>query len=139
MKQEAHMNQLWNCKNHNQGEEKRILTICSAGLLRSPTTAQLLEKEYGFNCRAAGIVEEYALIPVTEVLIHWADEIVFMEEEHMLAFISIWGNSAVAATKIKHGAFQVLNIPDNYRRNDEALKKLILAAYNENLNSTWAG
>jgi predicted protein tyrosine phosphatase len=32
------MNRLGNCKNYHQGKFKRVLCVCSAGLLRSPTT-----------------------------------------------------------------------------------------------------
>ncbi len=130
----AHMNQLWNSKNCNQGPQKRVLTICSAGLLRSPTTAQFLEQTYDYNCRAAGIVEEYALIPVSEVLIHWADEFVFMEQTHFDEFMHIWETNYVAKEKIEAGAYQILDIPDNYQRNHKTLRQLIAASYNEKLN-----
>ena len=74
------MNALWNCKNPYQGDYKKILCVCSAGLLRSPTIAYVLG-EMGFNTRAAGIYD-YALISVDDVLLDWADVIVTAEEEH---------------------------------------------------------
>lgn len=125
------MNQLWNCKNHNQGTEKRVLTICSAGLLRSPTAAAVLQETYGFNCRAAGIVEEYALIPVSDVLVHWADELVFMEQAHLEEFQKIFKDMDFAEGMINRGYFQVLDIPDSYPRNDPTLRELIITSYNE--------
>lgn len=74
------MNQLGNCKNPFQGNYKKVLCVCSAGLLRSPTTAVVLSQDpYNYNTRAAGLTEEYALIPVNDVLLTWADEIVCME------------------------------------------------------------
>ncbi len=75
----SNYNRLGNCKNPYQGVSKRVLCVCSAGLLRSPTAALVLsQKPYNYNTRAAGISSEYALIPVDEVLLEWADEIVCM-------------------------------------------------------------
>jgi predicted protein tyrosine phosphatase len=74
---ESNFNRLGNCGNRFQGGRNRVLCVCSAGMLRSPTIAWVLSNEpYGFNTRAAGISDEYALIPVDEVLLSWADEIV---------------------------------------------------------------
>lgn len=73
-------NRLANCKNPYQGEFKKVLCVCSAGLLRSPTTAVVLSKApYNYNTRAAGLSEEYALIPVDDVLLEWCDEVVCMQ------------------------------------------------------------
>jgi predicted protein tyrosine phosphatase len=73
------MNRLANAHNRYQGKYKRVLCVCSAGLLRSPTAAYVLSQEpYNFNTRAAGLTEEFALIPVDRVLLDWADEIVCM-------------------------------------------------------------
>lgn len=75
------LNRIHNSGNPYQGKYKRVLCVCSAGLLRSPTTAFVLSQEpYNFNTRAAGIDTGHALIPVDEVLIAWADEIVCMDE-----------------------------------------------------------
>lgn len=74
-------NALWNCKNPNQGEFPKALCICSAGLLRSPTVAWVLGNN-GYNTRAAGL-HDYALIPVDEVLLEWADHVIVMEKEHL--------------------------------------------------------
>ena len=75
------MNRKANALNPYQGEHKRVLCVCSAGLRRSPTAALVLSQEpYNFNTRAAGLSREFALIPVDEVLLYWADEIVTMDE-----------------------------------------------------------
>lgn len=77
------MNRLGNCKNPYQGVYKKVLCVCSAGLLRSPTAALVLsQKPFNYNTRAAGVSKEFALIAVDEVLLAWADEVVCMEEEH---------------------------------------------------------
>ena len=71
--------------NMHQGDYKRVLTVCSANMLRSPTIAHVLSAEpYNFNTRSAG-THSYALIPVTEELLFWADEIVCADTEHAIA------------------------------------------------------
>ena len=73
-------NRRWNCHNPNQGKAKKVLCVCSAGLLRSPTCANILHKEYGYNTWACGLDSYYALIPIDDVLVEWADEIVCMDK-----------------------------------------------------------
>lgn len=76
------MNRIGNSGNQFQGSYKRVLCVCSAGLLRSPTTAFVLTQEpYNCNTRAAGIEDSFALIPVDQVLLSWADEIVCMSKD----------------------------------------------------------
>lgn len=110
-------NALWNCKNPHQGTEPRVLAVCSAGLLRSPSIAKFLVNK-GYNCRSAGI-HDYALIRVDEVLLAWADIVVFAQEEHKA---SIRGK----LRKILNAkSVFVLGIPDIYPYGDEALMKEI--------------
>ena len=79
------MNRLANCHNRFQGPERRVLCVCSAGLLRSPTAAWVLSNPpFLFNTRAAGIDPEFALIPVDQVLLEWADTIVCMTEDQRI-------------------------------------------------------
>lgn len=63
--------------NPYQGPDKRVLFVCSAGILRSATAARIYAKKY--NTRCAGS-EDYALIPVTHELLLWADEVVFVNQ-----------------------------------------------------------
>ena len=105
-------------KNPYQGEYKRVLCVCSAGVLRSATTAVVLAQEpFNYNTRSAG-VEFYALIPVTEVLLTWADEIVCMTKEHE--------NKLKLITK---KLIKCLDIPDSYEYRNEDLMKMIKENY----------
>lgn len=125
-------NRMFNAGNPHQGDTKRVLCVCSAGLLRSPTAALVLSQEpYNFNTRAAGIEESYALIPVDEVLLLWADEIVCMTKQHgdMLEII-------LKGLKITGKQVKVLNIPDNFAYRDPKLMKLIGEAYETCNNSS---
>lgn len=75
-------NQLYNIGNLYQGSTKKVLTVCSAGLLRSATLQNFLIREYGYNVRNCGTESSYALIPISEALVLWADEIVFVNMEN---------------------------------------------------------
>ena len=121
----ATRNQLANVSNSFQGNAKKVLCICSAGLLRSPTVANVLHQELGYNTRAVGTSREYALIPITEALVAWADEIVFVDEDCKIYIsdpewdlIDEWSPKVVS-----------LNIPDQYDWNDKALRGMILEQY----------
>src|SRR5258708_32622248 len=100
------MNRLGNITNRFQGKYKKVLCVCSAGLLRSPTAAFVLSQEpYNFNTRAVGIEEEFALIPIDRVVVEWADEIVCMQDRHR-AYLSEKFPISIANKSIK-----VLNLP----------------------------
>ena len=72
-----------NLHNKAQGSYKRVLCVCTGGILRSATAAEILSREpYNMNTRCAGITSEWSLIPVSERLLEWADEIVCFEQWH---------------------------------------------------------
>ena len=121
----SNYNRLGNSRNIYQGKDKRVLCVCSAGLLRSPTAANVLHKEFGYNTRACGVSEEYALIIFDEVLISWADEIVFMDKEHHLMASNQYAQS------MKNKPIFILGVPDKYKYMDPELQKLILKYYND--------
>lgn len=111
--------------NRFQGEYKRVLIVCSAGILRSATAAHVLcQRPFNFNTRNVGTAP-YALIPLTEDLIQWADEIVCMETEHKLNVMNKlmeWGYPSVKP-------IIVLDIEDNYEYRNPTLVKLIKERY----------
>ena len=115
------MNRLANSSNRYQGEYKRVLCACSAGLLRSPTAALVLSQEpYNFNTRAAGLDEAFALIPVDRVLIEWADEIVVFETKQ----------AKIIRERLEEDKPIIdLNISDNFSYRDQELIKLIKESY----------
>jgi predicted protein tyrosine phosphatase len=118
------MNRLSNTQNNFQGDRKRVLCVCSAGLLRSPTVAHVLGNyPYNFNTRAVGCNKEYALIPVDEALLYWAEEVVFMEYEHFEIVSEMF-------PKYLHN-YRVLNIPDEFETFDDRLMDIIEDKYNE--------
>lgn len=115
------MNRRANSHNQYQGDYKKVLCVCSAGLLRSPTTALVLSQApYHFNTRAAGINPEYALVPVDEVLLEWADEIVCMERKQ-----------AVLLEKLTNKPVLCLEIPDHFRYRDTELMDMVKKQYDK--------
>lgn len=122
-------------KNQYQGNYKRVLCVCSAGLLRSATAAFVLSNEpFNYNTRNCG-TEHYALIPITEVLIYWADEIVCMselQEEKINKLVKSINESDLCISGlpviIKKPIIN-LNIPDVFSYRDPRLIELIQQNY----------
>jgi predicted protein tyrosine phosphatase len=115
------LNRIANCANRFQGKTKKVLCVCSAGLLRSPTAAVVLSQEpFNFNTRAAGLTKEFALIVVDTVLLEWADEIVCMEPEQ-----------AATLRRMTEKPIFCLNIPDKFAYRDPKLVDMIRTAYDQ--------
>ena len=119
------MNRLANSSNKYQGKYKRVLCVCSAGILRSPTAAWVLSQEpYNFNTRACGITEEFALVPIDEVLVHWSDQIVCMDENQAAGVREFFDED-------DDTPIVVLNIDDVYGYRDPDLIEEIKRKYDE--------
>lgn len=110
-------NRLANVSNRYQGSRKRVLAVCSAGLLRSPTIAWILSNgPFDFNTRSCGANQEYALIPLDLALVMWADEVVVVEEWMKEEVLKLNENAIV----------HVVETPDMYEcRSDELVNILI--------------
>ena len=116
--------------NSYQGDYKRVLIVCSAGILRSATAAHVLcQKPFNLNTRTVGTAP-YALIPLTEDLIQWADEIVCMESEHKVHVLNRMMDMDLYKPII------VLDIEDNYEYRNPTLVKLIKERYKDRTNQT---
>jgi len=115
-------NRIANTKNEFQGKFKKVLCVCSAGMLRSPTAAWVLSnKPFNFNTRSCGISKEFALIVFDEVLAEWADEFVVFNQEQF-----------DVVSKLSKGKVIVnLDIEDIFDFKDEELINLITTQYNE--------
>jgi len=118
------MNRLANSSNQFQGKYKRVLCVCSAGLLRSPTASFVLSQDpYNFNTRAAGLEASFALIPVDRVLLEWAQEVVCMTEEQKTTLVTKL-MALGKATKVI-----ALNIEDSFEYRNPELIQLIKERY----------
>lgn len=114
-------NRFYNSKNPYQGDYKKVLCVCSAGLLRSPTTALVLSKDpFNFNTRAVGLDTRYALIPIDYVLLHWADTILCMNDGQLKEINKMIEDSGVGSTEAHS-----LDIEDSFSYRDEGLISII--------------
>lgn len=118
------MNRIHNATNPWQGKDKRVLCVCSAGLLRSPTAANVIHKHYGHNTRAAGLEGSFALICVDSVLLHWAEEIVCMDSYQEYELMAMLDNLGISRP------IKCLHIDDSYGYMDASLVNFILERYN---------
>ena len=121
-------NAMGNAINPYQGDSKKVLCVCSAGILRSPTTANILHAQYGYNTRACGIESAYALIHVSEALLVWADEIVCMNREQKITLQHMIDGLPCDNSALKD-RIQVLTLPDEYGYMDKTLQRLIIDKY----------
>lgn len=130
-------NRLWNIKNPYQTSAPKVLALCSAGLLRSPTVANVLHEKLGCNTRAAGITD-YALIEVDMVLLEWADEIVCVEPSINALLGSFLHREADEETVVKiMRKTTTLKIPDHYEWNDPKLREEIWYQYRNYGGKFW--
>jgi predicted protein tyrosine phosphatase len=113
--------------NKYQGYFDRVLCVCSAGILRSATAAHILAGK-PFNCNTRNVgTAGFALIPVTEDLIQWADYIICMESEHEIYI----RNKMIEWSYNK--PIMTLDIEDIYEYRDPKLIKLIKQRYSEKI------
>ncbi len=122
---------MWNARNPNQGDWPKALVVCSAGLLRSPTVAWILSNPpFNMNTRAVGSSHSFALIPVDEVLLEWADIVVFVNEENYLETKILFDE------QFQDPEFNViiLNLPDNFKTRDPKLVEIATEQLTEALD-----
>ena len=116
---EANFNRLSTTKNPYQGKYKKVLCVCSAGCLRSPTAAVVLSQPpYNYNTRAAGLEVDFAIIPVDEVLLEWADEIVCMNVDQQIRLKEMTKKPVLN-----------LSIPDRFEYREPELMRTIKQRY----------
>ena len=105
---------------------KRVLCVCSANMLRSPTAQVVLgSAPYNFDTRSAGTMR-MSVVPLTRALVQWADEIICMEKQHRARVLQLGTNEELTKAKTF-----VLDIPDTYDYRDPALARLIAERYDE--------
>jgi predicted protein tyrosine phosphatase len=104
-----------------QGKDKKVLFVCSMGILRSATAARMYAHKH--NTRSAG-TWGHALIHITPTLIAWANEIVFVNKENYRNAVEEFGEEVFKETPIK-----VLNIPDSHEHMAPELQAEFIKQY----------
>ncbi len=104
--------------NQYQGNFTRLLFVCTVGMLRSPTGAEI-GVEFGYNTRSCGH-DDVSLIPLTVNLIAWADHIIFVSKSaeilSLKKFEGTGWDEDIEQKKI------VLHIDDEYTFGDPTLR-----------------
>jgi predicted protein tyrosine phosphatase len=102
--------------NSSQTKARRLLFVCSVGMLRSPT-AQMVASSQGYNARAAGSAVNIALVPMSCNLINWAQHIIFMNAENAIQahreFEAIGYKEDILAKQIVWNFDDIYNWGDN--------------------------
>lgn len=119
MFQKATRNQISVAQNRYQGTSPKVLFVCSAGCLRSPTGANVGYEVFGWNTRSCGSTLGFAIVPITGTLITWADRIVFVNRDNYEEVLMY------AKEELEGKEIQVLNIPDCYEYNNPILKDIL--------------
>ena len=103
---------------------KKVLCVCLANKLRSPTMAWVLSNPpWNYNTRSCGIDQQSAIVLLSASLLLWADEIVCADAEH---------ERCVRALLQRYGVQKkivCLDIPDMYEYRDHELIALIEERY----------
>ena len=131
---ESSRNCVGNARNPFQGGVKKVLCVCSAGLLRSPTLANVLHDKFGYNTRAVGAIPQFALIPVSTALLAWADEIVFVDYDSYSVLTSDPDDSRAIEMEFNHDQIIILGLPDQYEWDDPVLNDECVRQYMEKSN-----
>ena len=118
--------QIFRCEaplgNPYQTNARRIVFVCSVGMLRSPT-AQIVASQHGFNARACGSDRKLALIPLNANLIEWAEKIIFMEFGNYVQSLNTFEGSGYDETIREKKV--VWNIEDHYEWGDNILFRIL--------------
>lgn len=94
--------------------KQKVLFVCSANVLRSPTAEEVFRGDADLEVSSAG-TDEDAECPVSEEIVEWADTIVVMEHHHRRKLEERFPE------EMRGKEVVVLNISDNYERMDPVL------------------
>lgn len=100
-----------------------ILFVCSANKDRSKTADDYFSAKYpDINFDSAGtnkrICEQLGTSYITQEQMNWADKVLVMEEKHLKALVSAFGNGY-------YSKITVLGIKDVYKYYDKGLIKIL--------------
>lgn len=109
-------------RNPYQGPDKKVVFVCSMGILRSATGARMYAGKY--NTRTAGTYRD-ALVPLTPILVAWADELVFVNKENFQMFKNHLEDDEYLGTL----NIRVLNIPDHFEHMHPELQQAFKDQY----------
>ena len=98
----------------------KVLFVCTANRLRSPTAEAVFADRPGLEVRSAGL-DARAVRPLTAELVAWADRLIVMERSHREAIRKRY-RTALGSRRVI-----VLDIPDEFEFMQEELVALLKA------------
>lgn len=104
-------------KNPYQGDYKKVLFVCSGGILRSPTAAHWAAEHKGWNTRSCGTLP-LAIPQIDPNLVDWADVIYCLQRKHFDFLIDTWGEHV-------RPKLRVMGIEDDFEYRNPDLIRLI--------------
>ncbi len=96
----------------------KLLFICSANALRSPTAEAVFSRYEGMEAASAGINAD-AETPVSADLVEWADVVIAMEQHHAKYLRERFGYL------LRRKRVAVLGVPDRYSYMDPELVRIL--------------
>ena len=96
----------------------KVLFVCTANRLRSPTAEAVFADQPGLEVRSAGI-DGLAVRPLTAELVAWADRLIVMEKSHREAIRKRY-RTALGSRRVI-----VIGIPDEFEYMQEELVALL--------------
>lgn len=110
-------------------DEKRVLCVCTMGLLRSPTAAWVLSNDpFNWNTRSAGTMSD-ALVPLSFSLLDWADEFVVMQQENkkrlQKAINDVFSEDKHLGVKWVERPVHCFDVPDEFEFRQPELVELL--------------
>ena len=105
---------------------QKLLFICSANRLRSPTAETVFSELPDVSVKSAG-TSPFATVTVSDDLLDWADMIFVMEEFHYIELVEQFG------TLIQNKPLFVLDIPDIYQYMQPELVEILKTKVSKHL------
>ncbi len=95
----------------------RVLVLCGKNRQRSPAAVDIYRDDSRLEMRSAGVSPE-SRRRVTEGDLGWADLVLVMEKKHLSRLREAFPETEPAEA-------HVLDIPDEFERNDPALREML--------------
>jgi len=112
--------------NPYQGTDKKVVFVCSMGILRSATAARIYAHKY--NTRSAGTWND-ALVQLSDNLMIWADELVFVNRHNYEQVVRHLEDDDEPLLDVVKRKSKVLDIPDSYEHMHPELIKAFEEQY----------
>ena len=101
--------------------ETRLLFVCSANRLRSPT-AEMVARRHGLVADSVGTMQDLAIVALREDHLRWATHVICMESEHAEIVREFQARIGLPAD---NPGLSVWHIPDDFDFMDERLQRMI--------------